>query len=207
MLLNGNRLACSSPRWYFSAMSSILAIEPENYAPQWSLEAYFEREETAEIKHEYFNGEIRAMAGASEAHEIAAGNIFIDLGTHLRGKSCRAFKGDMKLKLSLQHADLVYYPDIMVTCDPADDDPFYKEKPTALIEVQSDFNRDHIEKLFAYQQIESLEEYAVIDPNPKSPRVWLYRKDNQWNKETIYPPDPFVLASLEFEMSLEAIYS
>ena len=112
----------------------------------------------------------------------------------------------MKLKLTLQHADLVYYPDIMVTCDPNDNDPVFKEKPTAIIEVMSDYNRDHIEKLFAYQQIESLEEYAVVDPRSKAPRVWLYTRANQWNQETVYPPDPFKLASLDFEMSLDAIY-
>ena len=51
---------------------STLAFKPENYAPAWSLEAFFELEEKAEVRSEYFNGEIRAMAGANEEHEIAS---------------------------------------------------------------------------------------------------------------------------------------
>ncbi len=188
---------------------SNLAIDPKNYYPTWSLEAYFEREELAETKSEFFNGEIVAMAGANERHEIAAANLLVELIMHLRskGKDCRAFKGDMKLKLSLQHADLVYYPDIMVVCDPEDSAPNYKERPTLLIEVMSDYRRDHIEKLFSYQQIDSLEEYAVVDPNPKTPRVWLYRRENNWNQQTILPPDPVRFASIDFESPLDNIYA
>lgn len=181
-------------------------VDPKLYHPSWSLEAYFDREERAETKSEYMNGEIVAMAGAGEEHEIAALNLAAEIQRHLRGKPCRAFKSDMKLKLSLQHADLVYYPDIMITCDPEDSAPNYKERPTLLIEVMSDYRRDHIEKLFAYQQIESLQEYAVVDPNPKTPRVWIYRREDNWTQETIMPPDPVRFTSIDFETALDNIY-
>lgn len=94
--------------------------------PYITEDEYLEGEQLAEVKHEYFDGQVYAMAGASDGHELVAGNIFAALLAHLRGKGCRVFKSDMKLRLQFRGKTLHYYPDIMVACDSADTNPLYR---------------------------------------------------------------------------------
>ncbi|WP_018076486.1 Uma2 family endonuclease [Thiobacillus denitrificans] len=84
---------------------------------------YLHREEAATSKHELVDGDIFAMAGASERHNRIAGNIFFHLRSATRGKNCRAFMADMKLRLA--SGSTYYYPDAMLVCDPADDHTIY----------------------------------------------------------------------------------
>src|SRR5687767_11544927 len=130
-------------------MSGNPAYQPDSL----SVAEYLKGEREAEERHEYIDGHVYAMAGASEQHEIVAGNLFATLHAHMRGKGCRVFKGDMKVRLQLNQADLFYYPDVMVVCDSADAHPLYKTSPRLIVEVMSDYKADHVEKLFAYQQI------------------------------------------------------
>jgi Uma2 family endonuclease len=128
-----------------------------------TVEDYLEGEKLSEARHEYFDGRVTAMAGASEDHEQVAMNIAAALHRHFKGKPCRVFKDGMKLRLEVRKKDLFYYPDIMVTCDPKDDNPYFRRHPKLLVEVLSeDENKDLVEKFFAYQRIASLEEYLVI---------------------------------------------
>lgn len=159
----------------------------------------------SQLKHEYIDGDVRAMAGASDKHELVAGNLFAALLQHLRGKGCRVFKSDMKVRLAYFEADVFFYPDVMVTCDPKDTHELYKEHPKLLIEVLSkDENRDLIEKHAAYQGIDSLEEYAAIRPNLEKIEVILFRRANGWKRETIDSGE-FTLASVGLTMPLSEL--
>src|SRR6202012_3089269 len=102
-----------------------------------TVEEYLEGEKMSEVRHEYFDGHVTAMAGASADHEGVAMNIATTLHLHLKGKPCRVFKDGMKLRLEVQKKDLFYYPDIMVACDPKDQNPFFRRNPKLLIEVLS----------------------------------------------------------------------
>ncbi len=172
-----------------------------------SVSDYLEGEEEADERHEYFDGQVVAMAGASEAHEIVAGNLFALLLAHIRGRGCRVFKGEMKVRLQLHGKDLFYYPDIMVVCDRSDREPLYKEMPKVIVEVMSDYNKDHVEKLFAYQQIPTLEEYLIIDQNPKLQEVWIYRRVGGWGKEEGMSAGKIRLSCLDFATELSPLYS
>tara|TARA_R110002096_G_scaffold100173_5_gene221972 strand:+ start:5406 stop:5963 length:558 start_codon:yes stop_codon:yes gene_type:complete len=183
-------------------MSEAVAFQKETI----SIADYLDGEPFALERHEYANGQVFAMAGASEDHETVAGNLFVHLHLHTKGKGCRVFKGDMKLRLSLNEADLFYYPDIMVTCDPRDTDPIFKKHPKVLIEVMSDYNKDHVEKLFAYQQIETLQEYLIIDQDPTEKKAWLYRRETNWAKEEGAPDGVVSLAPLDFSIPLAELY-
>ncbi len=171
-----------------------------------SFEEYLEGEKIADERHEYVDGKVFGMAGASEGHEIMAGAMFVALHLHLKGTSCRAFKGDMKLKAAIQRREVAYYPDIIVACDPADRHPYFKERPKVLVEIMSDYKADNVEKLFVYQQIPSLEEYLVIDPNPANRQAWLYRRATGWQQENGAPAGTVKLASLDFETPLDGLY-
>lgn len=69
-------------------------------------------------KHEFVGGEVFAMVGARQMHVIATLNIAALLKAHLRGRPCRALVSDMQLEVAA--ADAVFYPDVVVTCDPRD---------------------------------------------------------------------------------------
>ena len=78
-----------------------------------SFENYLEGEKETEERHEYINGDVIAMAGASDDHELVAMNLAAEIHGHLRGKGCRVYKGDMKLRFQADQIDLTYYPDVM----------------------------------------------------------------------------------------------
>lgn len=171
-----------------------------------TFEAYLEAEEMAEERHEYVNGSMFAMAGATEQHEIVALNLASALVFHLRGKGCRVFKGDMKVRLRIEETELGYYPDIVVVCDPTDNRPLYKERPRVIVEVMSNFKSDHVEKRFAYQHIAALEEYVVVNQNPDEARAWTYRSGTDWKVADGAPNGVLRIDSLDFEIPLEELY-
>lgn len=70
-----------------------------NYQSDYiSEQDYLEREKISETKHEYFDGEIFAMAGASRSHQRIISNLVIDIGTHLKNTPCEVFSSDMKVR-------------------------------------------------------------------------------------------------------------
>jgi len=182
-------------------MSAALALKPK-----LRVEDYLLGERISPVRHEYVAGEVYAMAGASEEHNVVSGNIFAALHGHLRGKKCRAFMNDMKVKIWINH-DLFYYPDVMVVCDPDDDDRYFKHRPTVLIEVLSPETRriDEQEKLLSYLRLESLQEYVLVEQDTL--QVMIFRRTNDWNREVIAGADAVLhLAALGFTLPLKEIY-
>ena len=102
-----------------------------------SPDEYIEGERLSEIRHEYVEGRVYAMAGASDDHNRIAGNIFNELSNRLRGSKCEAFINDMKVKIPPKFADVFYYPDVLVTCDPADNAKYFRERPSYILKVLS----------------------------------------------------------------------
>jgi Uma2 family endonuclease len=172
-----------------------------------TVEAYLEGERHSEVRHEYFDGEVYAMAGASADHELVATNLTVALHTHLRGKSCRVFKDGMKLRLTVIGRDVFYYPDVMVACDPIDSQPYYREKPKLLIEVLSDdTSKDLIEKFLAYQRIPSLEEYVVVNPDPTKREIQIFRRSEGWEPGERLHDGEFTLRSVGLTLKVADLY-
>lgn len=164
--------------------------------PYISEEEYLDGEVRSEVRHEYYDGRVMAMAGASDSHELVSGNFFFHLTGHLRGKGCRVYKSDMKVRLFLRGKPLFYYPDVMVACDPNEPHPLYRERPRLIVEVLSDDeNKDLVEKLLAYQRIESLEEYVVASPQADAPVVHIFRRAEGWE-----PGETHTGTETEFEL-------
>lgn len=172
-----------------------------------TVDEYIEGEQVSEIRHEYIGGQVYAMSGGSEAHNLLSGNLYAALREHFRGQPCKVFMADMKLRLNIAEDDIFYYPDLLVSCDPSDDAKYYKTKPIALVEVLSPSTErlDRREKFLSYQRLPSLEEYVLI--NQESMRVTLFQKQNHWKPEHLSASDEVLkLPSLKFEQSLAAIY-
>ena len=170
---------------------------------------YLAGEKIARVKHEYVAGEVFAMAGASKAHVTIVLNVGAALHAALRGKPCRAYISDMKLRVKAAAA--YYYPDVVATCAPrdlaADAPAYYLESPCLIVEVLSESTErvDRSEKLRAYQQIDSLVEYLLI--NQEKREVEIHRRTPQgWVRDILEPGDACTLASVGLELALDQIY-
>lgn len=176
--------------------------------PDWvSSDDYLEGERHSEIKHEYSGGVVTAMTGAGRKHELVAGNLFASIHAHLRGKGCRAFKSDMKVRAEVIGEDIFYYPDVMVACDPEDKDPYFVRKPKLIIEVLSDnASRDRIEKFLVYQRIPSLEEYVVVSQHPERAEVTIFRRKDGWEPGELHRSGAFTLHPIGLTLTVEDLY-
>lgn len=171
-----------------------------------TFEEYVENEKHSQIRHEYLGGQVYAMSGSSEEHNIIALNISTRLRSHLRGSSCRTFMSDMKLRI--EATDAGYYPDVMVVCNPEDSDRYFKTSPCLIVEVLSPSTKstDRREKLLAYKKIPSLQEYVLVSQDET--KIEIYRKDTQgnWSLETLSKDDELSLNSVNLILTIPEVY-
>lgn len=171
-----------------------------------SEQDYLRGELSNEIRHEYVDGEVYAMAGAGEAHNLIAGNVFARLREFVRGGPCRVFISDMKLHVKTWKA--YYYPDVMVTCDPTDNQSHFKERPSLVVEVLSPSTEstDRREKMLAYRTLSSLREYVLIAADKR--QVEIYRRDEQdeWQLAVTSDGEFLSLESVACRLTLDEIY-
>jgi len=152
----------------------------------FTVEEYLELEQTSDIRHEYFAGEVFAMAGGSKEHNIISGNIYSLLRSRLRGSSCNVFMSDTKVRkvrinLANDNKTIFYYPDVVVSCDTEDQDRYFLNYPCLIIEVLSPITEtiDRREKLVNYRGLPSLKEYILISQDEF--KVEVYRQDEKGN--------------------------
>jgi len=165
-------------------------------------EEYLAGEEISAIKHEFVDGEIYAMSGASKNHERIAGNIFVRLHSHLQNSSCEPFSSDVKVKVD----DNFFYPDAMVVCDDKTDHDYYTESPTIVVEVLSKSTRryDETVKRLAYQSISTLQEYILIEQDFVD--VEVCRRSDGWMSQHYFSGDAFILDSIGLTLSVDDLY-
>ena len=167
---------------------------------------YLEGELRSQVRHEYVAGRVFAMAGASEAHNLIAGNLYTALRTHLRGGGCRTFMSDMNVRVEKMQA--FYYPDVLVTCDPEDTEQYYKSQPCLIIEALSPATEtiDRREKLLAYQSLDSLKEYVLVTQDRM--QVEVYRRDGVggWWVDTYTGGEEIHLESVGLTLSIASVY-
>lgn len=169
------------------------------------IDEYIEGETRTEIKHEYLDGEVVAMEGASAKHGLVVTGLGLALGLHARRKGCQLFMADMKLRVDHAEQTYFYYPDLLLACDPHDREPYYRRLPCLVVEVLSPSTEriDRREKLFAYQTLPSLREYLLVDPEKRC--VEVYRFGDKVQHETHFEGS-FRLDCLDAEIALDDIY-
>ncbi len=170
------------------------------------VEDYLEGEKISEIRHEYLDGEVYAMSGASKLHNRIIRRFLSRLEDRLRGGACEPFVTDVKVYVAAHNA--FYYPDVVVTCDPRDDDEYIIKHPRLIIEVLSPSTEttDRREKLFAYQKIESLVEYIIIEQDKIGAIRYFRDAQGQWLKEELDADDVLNLESVELKFALAELY-
>ena len=175
-----------------------------------SPEEYLRGEILSEIRHEYFAGEVFAMAGASEEHNFIAGNIFGELYAHLRGKVCAPFINDMKAHIQSEGDEWFYYPDVMVSCDPAGRHKYFCDTPSLIVEVLSPATEstDRREKRLAYEKIASLRTYVLAAQERREIIIDRRKPEGGWTRETLTATtDALRVPELEFVLPFDAIYA
>ena len=100
-----------------------------------SEQEYLEGEKTSSERHEYLDGKVSAMAGASKRHNEIALNIAFALRPSTKNDQCRVFSSDVKVRAGKRKA--FYYPDVVAGCTTDDVDEYYLEKPCLIVEVTS----------------------------------------------------------------------
>lgn len=172
-----------------------------------SVEDYLAGEEGSDVRHEYLDGLVYAMAGGTSDHHQIALNFAFAARSHVRGKPCRVFVFDFKVRAGTPESVVFYYPDAMVGCDPRDTHKLYLRFPSIILEVSSDSTErlDRGEKRTAYQTIETLQEYLVVAQDRLE--ATLFRRANKWQPEVFTRlEDSVALNSIGLSLSLAAIY-
>ncbi len=167
-----------------------------------SEEEYLQSELVAEIKHELFDGEVYAMAGASENHNLLSLNMASELRNKLKGTPCKTFMSDMKVKVGNDF----FYPDVMVVCQQDDEFEYYKQAPVIIIEVLSKSTRrfDQTAKRLRCQKISTLGEYVLIEQTIGE--IQVFRKKDHWQSFYYYLGDAITFYSLGVTVLVEDIY-
>lgn len=129
------------------------------------VDDYLEAERAARTRHEYAGGAVYAMAGGRNAHNLVASNILGALYSRLRGKPCKAYNSDTKIRVRLPAEVRFYYPDASVVCRPNPPGDSFHDEPAVVVEVLSHATRrtDEGEKRDAYTSIPSLRAYLLVE--------------------------------------------
>ncbi len=183
----------------------------EHQIETWTEQEYWDAEEESEVKHEFINGQLYAMAGGTEAHADICLNITSAAKNRLRGKACKAVNSELKVKVEATGDS--FYPDALIHCPPAR----YQGKgnhtlltPSVLFEVLSPKTktRDREEKLLFYQKIRTLTDYVLLDAE----RIFVEhfsrnnaQEDWRWRVHT-RRADVLSLPGVELELPLDEIY-
>jgi Uma2 family endonuclease len=175
-----------------------------------TIEEYLEFEKTSDVKHEYYQGEIFAMAGARIAHNMVVMNCTVGLGSRLRGKPCKPFNSDQRIHIPKNI--FFTYPDISIVCGEIitlNNDEFNLLNPSVIIEVLSPGtkNYDRAEKFILYRDITSLKEYILIDSQFVNVEAFRLNKTGHWELEEFRSlNDTLFLPSIDVSLPLKEIY-
>ena len=165
--------------------------------------AYLAWEETQPERNEYVAGEVFAMVGVRQSHNVATLNLATVLRRELKGSPCRVFIESVKTRV--EAANCFFYPDVVVSCDPRDRlTPEYLSHPLLVVEVLSESTAayDRGAKFAAYRKLDSLQDYVLIDVAAQRVEVFRRNAENHWVLYDYGAGDRVELASLSLHLDL-----
>lgn len=173
-----------------------------------TYDEYLAVEATSEIRHEFLNGDVWAMAGGTPEHGALAAAVIRELGIALRGKPCRVYTSDVRVRI--MPTGLTTYPDVTVVCgeiQTAPEDASALVNPLVLVEVLSDTTEayDRGAKAAHYRRIPSLQAYVLVSQG--EPLIEVYRRrENRWELLEARPGESLDLDLLGITIDIHAIY-
>lgn len=157
-----------------------MASQPKT---RYTAEEYLALERGCEAKHEYYNGEIFAMSGASEWHVLIVTNLVYELQSQLKDGPCRVYSTDLRVRVA--PAGLYTYPDVIVLCDEprfSDEQEDTLLNPALIIEVLSESTKDYDRggKFEQYRTIDWFVEYLLIAQDRPHVEHHTRQLDGSW---------------------------
>jgi len=178
--------------------------------PLMTPEEYLAMERASEYRHEYYQGEITDMTGASREHNLIVANLLAGLHSQLRKRPCEVYANDMRVKVS--ESGLCTYPDLIVVCSkPQFEDNQFDTllNPTVIIEVLSHSTEeyDRGKKFARYRKLDSLTDYLLVAQDRMHVEQFTRQQNDTWLfSEAEQPTAVIRLASIDSELLLETIY-
>jgi Uma2 family endonuclease len=183
-----------------------MSLQPKT---RYTVEEYLALERSTQQKHEYLGGEVFAMGGASEAHNVIVGNVLGELRQQLRGKPCRVYPSDLRVKVS--PTGLYTYPDVIVVCGTSEleqpGDTLLN--PNLIVEVLSESSEayDRGKKFEQYRSLASLTDYLLVAQDKPLVEHFSRQAEGRWllsaaNRLT----DSIEIASIGCSLALAEVY-
>ena len=175
-----------------------------------SVDEYLSFEEASPIRHEYIGGLVHAMSGCTRRHNAISLQLAAAFTAHLRRGPCQAFINDVKVRLRVDEQDILYYPDVVVTCDRRDQEDMeevWVQHPSLVVEVLSPSTAaiDRREKFQNYRHIETLQEYVLVAQNTLE--VTLFRRSTSWKPVVVWSREGVAeFQSINLSLPLTQIY-
>ena len=183
--------------------------KPERY----SVKDYLANELKADVRHEYVEGHVYAMAGGTRRHNRITMNAGSRLLDAARGGNCEVYQSDMKVRVQNQVSDLpiFYYPDVVVACEPeSDTDELYIRRPCMIVEVLSPSTEstDRREKWFAYSGTPSLRYYLLVDSERRDVVYFARSPAGDWETAKLEDGEALHVdcPGLRIELTLDQLY-
>lgn len=184
---------------------------PQQFLPAITAEQYLELERASDMRHEFLDGLMYAMAGESRDHSSICFNLAAEIGAQIKAGKCQGFSPNMKVRAGL--GGLYAYPDLMIVCDEA---RFHDEQgdvllnPTVIFELLSPSTEkyDRGEKFHRYRtQVESLQDYVLVSQDQMRIEHHHRESDGTWNLTESHGPESLLyLTSIECNLSLVDVY-
>lgn len=161
---------------------------------------------TTDGRYEYYDGDVRLLAGGSPNHAKVAANLIGALLVNLGDKRCGVFTSDARVQIAARR---YVYPDVTVSCDDRDQiHPETLHYPCLVIEVLSPATEafDRGRKLAYYRACPSIQEYALVDAQSAAVEIFRREHDGQWSYHTFGAGDTVELASVGVSFPVALVY-
>jgi Uma2 family endonuclease len=171
---------------------------------------YLALEAASNVKHEFLDGQIYAMAGGTPEHAALSAALVGILFGQLRGGRCRIHDSDLRVRVLA--TGLATYPDATVVCGPLERDPDDSNgitNPTLIVEVlsRSTEEYDRGDKFEHYKRIPSLRQYALVSCREREIEVWTREQGNDWTRALAGEGDRADLSSVGAVVDVQELYS
>jgi Uma2 family endonuclease len=151
--------------------------------PPLTVEEYLAIENASPFRHEYVAGEMYAMSGETQRHNLVVGNVYDRLRAASRGGPCKVFIESVKVRVG----ERIYYPDLAVDCNGISQRDYVVERPCLVVEVTSPSTRrlDRAEKLDAYLRHPAIRAYLIVEQGVRLvDRHWRDER-GEWQHATV----------------------
>jgi Uma2 family endonuclease len=175
----------------------------------YTLAEYLAFEASSNVKHEYLEGQIYAMAGGTPEHAALAAAVIGLLFPQLRGGACRVLDSDLRVRVAA--TGLATYPDVTVVCGPRELDPQDEHavtNPTLIVEVlsRSTEEYDRGEKFEHYKRLSSLREYVLVSPRERTVEVWTRGHAGEWARSLSREGEVAQLTAITATLDVRELY-